>query len=64
MGINSSHNKVTDLQVGPTTEGMVRIYIQNEDTSLPLDFTPDEAITIAEEIIASANLITPPNKKK
>ena len=50
MGINTPHNKVTDLQVGPTTEGMVRIFIQNKDISLPLDFSPDEAITIAEEI--------------
>lgn len=62
MGINTPHNKVTDLQVGPTTEGMVRIFIQNKDISLPLDFSPDEAITIAEEIIASANLIKSSNK--
>jgi hypothetical protein len=62
MGINTPHNKVTDLQVGPTTEGMVRIFIQNTDISLPLDFSPDEAITIAEEIIASANLVKSSDK--
>ena len=49
MGINSKHNKETDLQVGPTTEGMVRLFIQNEEISLPIDFNPDDAIEIANE---------------
>jgi hypothetical protein len=57
MGINTPHNKETDLQVGPTSEGMVRIFIQNDEISLPLDFSPKDAIEIAEEIIASAKSI-------
>ena len=61
MGINSKHNKETDLQVGPTTEGMVRLFIQNEEISLPIDFNPDDAIEIANEIIASAKMV---NKNK
>ena len=55
MGINSKHKKETDLQVGPTSEGMVRLFIQNQEISLPIDFNPDDAIEIANEIIASAN---------
>tara|TARA_B100000900_G_scaffold122005_1_gene102984 strand:+ start:105 stop:293 length:189 start_codon:yes stop_codon:yes gene_type:complete len=57
MGINSKHNKETDLQIGPTTEGMVRLFIQNDEISLPIDFSPDDAIEIAKEITASANLL-------
>ena len=62
MGINSSHNKETDLQVGPTSEGMVRIFIRNDEMSLPLDFSPDDAIEIANEIIASAKILTKTKK--
>ena len=62
MGINSSHNKETDLQVGPTSEGMVRIFIQNDEVSLPLDFSPDDAIEIANEIIASAKMLSKTKK--
>ncbi|MAV98648.1 MAG: hypothetical protein CML81_02415 [Rhodobiaceae bacterium] len=62
MGINSSHNKETDLQVGPTSEGMVRIFIRNDEVSLPLDFSPDDAIEIANEIIASAKILTKTKK--
>ncbi len=62
MGINSSHNKETDLQVGPTSEGMVRIFIQNDEVSLPLDFSPDDAIEIANEIISSAKILTKTKK--
>ena len=54
MVINWKHNIETDLQVGPTSEGMVRLFIQNEEISLPIDFNPDDAIEIANEIIASA----------
>ncbi len=57
MGINKPHNKENDLQVGPTSEGLVRIFIQNDEISLPLDFSPKDAIEIAEEIIASAKSI-------
>jgi hypothetical protein len=44
-----------DLSVGPTTLGMVRIHIRADDgTDLPLDFDPDEAEDIAEELKAAA----------
>ena len=44
-----------DLQIGPTDAGMVRIYVAAEGgIELPLDFDPDEAEEIAEELRAAA----------
>ncbi|MGR3655044.1 DUF6324 family protein, partial [Paracoccus sp. (in: a-proteobacteria)] len=39
---------------GPTDQGMVRIYLEAEGLDLPLDFDPDEATEIAEELLAAA----------
>ena len=54
MGINSENEMAADLQIGPTTLGMVRIYIAGEGIDLPMDFDPDEAEDIAEELRAAA----------
>ena len=54
MGINSDSNVTANLQIGPTTLGMVRIYLEGEGIDLPLDFDPDEAEEIAEELRAAA----------
>ncbi|MGR3363017.1 MAG: DUF6324 family protein [Maritimibacter harenae] len=54
MGINSETDISANLQIGPTTLGMVRIYIEGTGIDLPMDFDPDEAIEIAEEIKAAA----------
>ncbi|MXU66090.1 DUF6324 family protein [Oceanomicrobium pacificus] len=54
MGINSESDIAANLQIGPTTEGMVRIYVEGEGVSLPLDFDPEEAEEIAEELLGSA----------
>lgn len=54
MSINSDSNIEAGLQIGPTTQGMVRIYIESDGISLPLDFEPEEAEEIAEEIRAAA----------
>ena len=54
MGINKESDIVADLQIGPTTEGNVRIYISGKNLSIPLDFSPDEAEDIASELIESA----------
>lgn len=43
-----------DLRVGPTTLGMVRIEVEAPGLSLPLDFAPEEAEEIAEELRAAA----------
>jgi hypothetical protein len=54
MGINSDSDVAANLQIGPTTLGMVRIYVAGEGIDLPLDFEPEEAEEIAEELRAAA----------
>lgn len=58
MGINSENDITTNLQIGPTTDGMVRIYIEGDGVDLPMDFSPEEALEIAEELTAAAKTIT------
>lgn len=53
-GINRESDVAADLQIGPTSLGMVRIYILGDGVDLPLDFDPDEADEIAEELRAAA----------
>lgn len=55
MGINSSHDLVADLQLGSTSNGLVRIYVIGETIDLPMDFEPDEAREIAAELLAAAD---------
>ncbi|MEM6635644.1 MAG: DUF6324 family protein [Pseudomonadota bacterium] len=54
MGINDESNQSANLQIGPTDKGMVRIFVEGRGTEIPMDFDPDEAIEIAEEIRMSA----------
>lgn len=54
MGINKQSDLEANLQIGPTSEGMVRLYIEAEGVEIPLDFLPEEAEEIAEEIRAAA----------
>jgi hypothetical protein len=54
MGINKESDIAANLQIGPTDLGMVRIYVEGEGLELPLDFDPDEATEIAEELLAAA----------
>ncbi|EGJ22244.1 hypothetical protein RSWS8N_09180 [Cereibacter sphaeroides WS8N] len=54
MGIDKQSELAANLQIGPTSLGMVRIYIEGEGVDLPLDFDPDEADEIAEELRAAA----------
>lgn len=54
MSINSESNLAANLQIGPTDLGMVRIYIQADGIDLPMDFDPEEATEIAEELLAAA----------
>lgn len=54
MGINSETEVSANIQIGPTTLGMVRIYVEGNGVDLPMDFEPDEALEIAEEIRAAA----------
>lgn len=54
MSINRQTDEAASLQIGPTSEGMVRLYIQGDSIDLPMDFEPEEAEEIADELRASA----------
>ena len=54
MGINTPSDIETNLQIGPTDTGMVRIYVTDGSIELPMDFDPGEADEIAPEIMAAA----------
>ena len=54
MSIDKQSDIAANLQIGPTSLGMVRIYVEAEGIDLPLDFDPDEALEIAEELRVAA----------
>jgi hypothetical protein len=54
MGINSESSVEANLQIGPTSLGMVRMYLETDEVQLPLDFYPEEAEEIAGELQAAA----------
>ena len=54
MGINRESDVAANLQIGPTSMGMVRVFVEGDGFELPLDFDPDEAEEIAEELRAAA----------
>ena len=54
MGINTERDIEANMQIGPTELGMVRIFIEANGIEIPMDFEPEEAEEIAEEIKAAA----------
>ena len=54
MGIDKESDIEANLQIGPTSVGMVRIYVEGGGIEIPMDFDPEEAEEIAEEIRAAA----------
>lgn len=54
MGINDESNIEANLQIGPTDQGMVRLFVSAGTMEIPMDFDPEEAEEIAEEIRAAA----------
>ncbi len=54
MGINTERDIEANMQIGPTDQGMVRIFIEAGGVEVPMDFTTEEAEEIAEEILAAA----------
>ncbi len=54
MGINTEREIEANLQIGPTDAGMVRLFVEANGVEVPMDFDPDEAEEIAQEIIAAA----------
>jgi hypothetical protein len=64
MGINDQRDIEADLQIAPTDQGMVRLFIEGSGIEIPMDFTPDEAREIAEEIVAAAQAAAQMGGKK
>ena len=54
MGLNTPSDDTADLQVGATDQGMVRLFVASERAEIPMDFDPDDAEAIAEELVAAA----------
>ena len=50
MDINTESDVIADLNIGPTTVGMVRFFVSSGNCKIPLDFSPDEADDIATEL--------------
>ena len=53
MGINTQSDLEANLQIGPTDQGMVRLFISGAEVEIPMDFHPEEAEEIAQEILAA-----------
>jgi Family of unknown function (DUF6324) len=54
LSIDSESDRAANLVIGPTSLGMVRIFVESEGIELPMDFEPDEALEIANELRAAA----------
>jgi hypothetical protein len=54
MGINTERDIEANLQIGPTDVGMVRLFVLADGIEIPMDFSPEEADEIAEEIKLAA----------
>jgi hypothetical protein len=54
MGIDTEREIEAGLQIGPTSEGRVRLFVEADGMEIPMDFEPDEADEIAEELRAAA----------
>jgi len=55
MNMNTESDIEASLQIGPTDRGMVRLFVGAEGgIEIPMDFDPEEAEEIAEEIRAAA----------
>ena len=56
MGINDETDAEANLQIGPTDHGMVRLWVESDGREVSMDFDPDEALDIAEELRAAAEM--------
>jgi hypothetical protein len=67
MGINTERDIEANLQIGPTDLGMVRLFVLADGIEIPMDFSPEEADEIAEEIrlaATAARKVKPKSKRK
>ncbi len=56
MGMNTERDVEANLRIGPTDRGMVRLFIDADGVEIPMDFEPDEAREIAEEILVAIRI--------
>lgn len=54
LGIDDESDIEANLQIGPTSQGRVRLYVEGQGFEIPMDFEPEEAEEIADEIRAAA----------
>jgi hypothetical protein len=54
MGIHDDSDIEANLQIAPTDLGMVRLFVEGGGVEIPMDFEPEDALEIAEEIRAAA----------
>ena len=64
MGIDTERDIEANLQIGPTDQAMVRIFVSAGSVEIPMDFTVDEAEEIADEIQAAAATVRQTKPKK
>ena len=64
MGIDTERDIEANLQIGPTDRGMVRLFIEAGGLEVPMDFDPEEAEEIAEEILAAARAARAVKRRK
>jgi len=64
MGIDTERDIEANMQIGPTDHGMVRIFVEGQGVEIPMDFDPDEADEIAEEIKSAARAARQLTKRK
>ena len=58
MGLNTERDIEANMQIGPTDQGMVRIFVESQGIEIPMDFSHEEAEEIAAEIIAAAKSVS------
>ena len=64
MGIDTERDIEANLQIGPTDQGMVRIFVEGKGFEIPMDFDPEEAEDIAGEILSAAKAARAVSRKK
>ncbi len=64
MGINTESDIEANLQIGPTDQGMVRLYVVGNGFEIPMDFEPEEAEEIVEELQAAIQAARVMSSKK
>ena len=63
MSINTERDIEANLQIGPTDQGMVRLFVEAKGVEIPMDFDPEEAAEIAQEILAAAKAASKRGKR-